>query len=120
MGPLGTVSGAALIYVAYHVFKAWHKKRSATFPPGPKGLPLVGNLFDMPTEKHWLKFTEWASEFGDVVYLDIPGSPIVILNSLKATGELMERRSANTSDRPCTLFEHFLRSTPDGLPKIAT
>ncbi|KAF9016298.1 cytochrome P450 [Hymenopellis radicata] len=69
------------------------------------GFPVLGNLFDMPTEKHWLKFTEWAEEFGDVVYLNIPGTPIVILNSLKATNELMEKRSANYSDRP---YSHMI------------
>ncbi len=97
MGPIACFGVAVFLYVSYRIVT----RKSYPRPPGPKGLPVLGNLLDMPTEKHWLKFTEWAQAFGDVVYLDIPGTPIVILNSLKATSELMEKRSANYSDRPC-------------------
>ncbi|KAF8902856.1 cytochrome P450 [Mucidula mucida] len=101
MGPIACFGVAVLLYISYRIVTP----KSYPRPPGPKGLPVLGNLLDMPTEKHWLKFTEWAQEFGDVVYLNIPGTPIVILNSLKATNELMEKRSANYSDRP---YSHMI------------
>jgi len=34
------------------------------------------------------------------MYLDGAGQPVVICNSLKSTFELLDRRSANYSDRP--------------------
>ena len=34
------------------------------------------------------------------MYLDGAGQPIVVCNSLRSAFELLERRSANTSDRP--------------------
>ena len=37
---------------------------------------------------------------GEVLYLDVAGQPIVVLNSLKPAFELLERRSSNYSDRP--------------------
>ena len=37
---------------------------------------------------------------GDVMYLNGAGRPIVMCNSLKSSFELLERRSANYSDRP--------------------
>jgi hypothetical protein len=37
---------------------------------------------------------------GEVMYLDGAGQPIVVCNSLKSSFELLERRSANYSDRP--------------------
>ncbi len=33
-------------------------------PPGPKGLPFIGNLLDMPTEKEWLTFAKWGERYG--------------------------------------------------------
>ena len=34
-------------------------------PPGPKPLPVIGNLFDMPSERPWLKFAEWKAQYGE-------------------------------------------------------
>jgi hypothetical protein len=37
---------------------------------------------------------------GEIMYLDGAGQPIIVCNSLKSAFELLERRSANYSDRP--------------------
>ena len=34
-------------------------------PPGPKGYPLVGNLFDMPAQKSWVVYDEWRKIYGN-------------------------------------------------------
>ena len=52
---------------------------------------------------------------GDVIYLSVVGRPIVVLNSAEAARDLMDKRSANYSDRPRIvvigemyhLFPHF-------------
>lgn len=69
-------------------------------PPGPKRLPVVGNAFDMPQENAWLTYTNWAGIFGDIVYAEVFGSPLIFLNSVKTTTEIFERRSTNYADRP--------------------
>ena len=33
-------------------------------PPGPKGYPLIGNLFDMPSQSSWLVYDEWRKTYG--------------------------------------------------------
>ncbi|SJL09800.1 related to cytochrome P450 CYP2 subfamily [Armillaria ostoyae] len=69
-------------------------------PPGPKGLPLIGNLWDVLTEYPWLTYAQWAATYGDILYLDTPGNPTVVLNSAQAAADLFEKRSRNYSDRP--------------------
>jgi hypothetical protein len=46
----------------------WWRKRSSvvhlSLPPGPKKLPLIGNLLDMPKGKQWIAYQRWAKEYG--------------------------------------------------------
>ena len=38
-------------------------------PPGPKGYPVVGNLFEMPREKVWLLYDRWHQSYGKDSYI---------------------------------------------------
>ncbi|KAF5309415.1 hypothetical protein D9619_012388 [Psilocybe cf. subviscida] len=69
-------------------------------PPGPKGYPLIGNVFGMPTSHQWLTYAKWAKVYGDVFSFEVLGQRIIILSSLEAVQELFEKRSANYSSRP--------------------
>ncbi|KAJ7122981.1 cytochrome P450 [Mycena epipterygia] len=71
-------------------------------PPGPRRLPILGNIFLLRTfaKNPWLKFTEWYSEHGPVVYLNLAGQSVVILNTAEAAYDLFVVRGANFSDRP--------------------
>ncbi|KAF6755368.1 cytochrome P450 98A3, partial [Ephemerocybe angulata] len=76
------------------------KRLGASLPPGPKGLPLIGNLYDMPTStRPELAYSELARQYGDMVYLETLGTKILVLSSLKRTTDLFERRSTIYSDR---------------------
>ncbi|SJL09796.1 related to cytochrome P450 CYP2 subfamily [Armillaria ostoyae] len=76
------------------------RRRRLPLPPGPKGLPLIGNLWDVPAEYPWLTYAQWAATYGDVFYLDTPGNPTVVINSAQAVADIFEKRSGNYSDRP--------------------
>ncbi|KAJ3552999.1 hypothetical protein NM688_g3851 [Phlebia brevispora] len=82
-------------------YVAKYRQRRARLPPGPRPLPFFGNLFDMPKEKPWMKFVEWSNKYGsDILFVDIPQKPTIILNSYQAAYDLMEKRSGNYPDRP--------------------
>ncbi|KAK0236165.1 cytochrome P450 [Armillaria nabsnona] len=91
---------AFVVLLFYRRFRVHRRQGSLPLPPGPKGLPLIGNLWDNPAEYPWLTYAKWSATYGDVLYLDTPGSPTIILNSVQATTELLEKRSGNYSDRP--------------------
>ncbi|PFH50869.1 hypothetical protein AMATHDRAFT_60362 [Amanita thiersii Skay4041] len=69
-------------------------------PPGPRKLPLIGNLLDMPSEQEWLKFGEWARTWGDLVSVSVFGQQMIIINSAKTAVEMLEKKSRIYSDRP--------------------
>ncbi|KAJ6559579.1 cytochrome P450 [Mycena capillaripes] len=76
------------------------KRSRLALPPGPKKLPLVGNLFDMPTSEEWKTYQRWSREFdSDILHLNVAGKSIIILSSVQATNDLMMKRSSIYSDR---------------------
>ncbi|TCD67847.1 hypothetical protein EIP91_011909 [Steccherinum ochraceum] len=77
-------------------------------PPGPPPKWIVGNLFDFPLAKPWETYRRWAEEYGDVVHLDLPVKPIVMLGSLKAANDLLDKRSQIYSDRPQSVMLELL------------
>ncbi|KAJ7499265.1 cytochrome P450 [Mycena latifolia] len=80
------------------------RQQVQSLPPGPKGLPLVGNVLDMPSEKEWITFSKWADKWGDICSVNILGQPLIIIGSAKVAIDLLDKRSAIYSDRPvCTM-----------------
>ncbi|KAI0701989.1 cytochrome P450 [Cytidiella melzeri] len=77
-------------------------------PPGPRGLPFVGNAFQIPVDRQWLKFDQWIREYGpslrDVVQVTIMGQPTLILGSVKAASELLDHKGLIYSDRPSAVM----------------
>ncbi|KAF8346573.1 cytochrome P450 [Amanita rubescens] len=70
------------------------------YPPGPRPLPLLGNVLDVPVERPEERFAEWGFHYGDLVYIRLFQQPVLILNSLRAAREILEQRGAIYSDRP--------------------
>jgi len=33
-------------------------------PPGPKGIPIIGNLRDIPSGQAWITYTQWKEQYG--------------------------------------------------------
>ncbi|KAF8589876.1 cytochrome P450 [Ramaria rubella] len=69
-------------------------------PPGPQGLPIVGNVRDMPTYHQWETFSRWGHEYGDLIYTKTFGTPVVVVNSIETARDLFEKRSSIYSSRP--------------------
>ncbi|KAF9447305.1 putative CyP450 monooxygenase [Macrolepiota fuliginosa MF-IS2] len=85
-------------WAIYHRLKQ-SSKQKLPLPPGPKPLPLVGNLFDYPHDSPWLTYRDWCKEYGEIVSISILGQQTIILDSVDAITDLMGKRSAIYSDR---------------------
>ncbi|CAK5271974.1 unnamed protein product [Mycena citricolor] len=86
------------------LFVYWRRLRAHTTlrpPPGPSGLPILGNLFDMPSDPRvWETFARWSKDYqSDVVSVNVLGKPIVVLSSMGAIHDLLDRRGAIYSGR---------------------
>ena len=67
MGYTPTLLDAAAILVAVILLNRFFntKKRQGPLPPGPKGLPVIGNLLDMPASHEWRTFAQWGQRWGE-------------------------------------------------------
>ncbi|PBK60866.1 cytochrome P450 [Armillaria solidipes] len=84
---------------AWHLFRRT-RSSTAQFPPGPRGLPLIGNLLDMPSQKEWLTFAKWGEKYGDITSVSILGQRMVVVNSVQMAMTLLDKKSSISSDRP--------------------
>ncbi|KZV67274.1 cytochrome P450 [Peniophora sp. CONT] len=91
---VGILAGIAIIITVNYLKSPWRR-----LPPGPPGLPIIGNAFQLVGEP-WSKFSAWRKEYGDIIYLNAAGQPTIVANSHKVATELLDRRAGIYSDRP--------------------
>ncbi|KAM5536777.1 hypothetical protein V8D89_009495 [Ganoderma adspersum] len=96
---------AVVFLVVFYLWSIRHwraRTRGRPLPPGPKRLPIVGNMFNMPRSRQWVGYRDLSRELGDVVYLQVLGQSIMVLGSPEVIFEYLDKRSANTSSRAQT------------------
>ncbi|KIJ61751.1 hypothetical protein HYDPIDRAFT_115569 [Hydnomerulius pinastri MD-312] len=66
-------------------------------PPGVRGLRC---LFEIPSEKAWVKSLKFNRQHGDIACGSFLGYHIIVVGSAKIAEDLLDKRSVNYSDRP--------------------
>jgi hypothetical protein len=70
----------------------------------------------MPRKEEHETFHRWSQQYGDVMYLEVLGKPIVILSSEQAASDLLDKRSGIYSDRPA--FPLIQKSVKLSVPEV--
>lgn len=101
---VGSLIAIALFALNELVLKS--RKKKLPLPPGPKGVPLIGNVKDLPPAGgkeylHWLKLKE---AYGPIISLSVLGQTMVIIHDKDMASELMDKRAAIYSGRPVMPF----------------
>lgn len=106
----------ALFYARRLLFRDAHDGH--VLPPGPTGLPFIGNILDMPPPgvpefQHWLAHKD---RYGPVSSVTVMGQPIVILHSEAAARFILDKNSKSTASRPHMEFGHGMCGYGNILP----
>ena len=88
--------GVSLLAVVVYQKKSKENKKVQ----GPKGLPLIGNLFQVFSGKPFLTFTRWAREFGDLYSLKLGSHDALVINSVEVAREALVGKGKAFSGRP--------------------
>ncbi|KAJ4466342.1 cytochrome P450 [Lentinula lateritia] len=91
------VIGLFALFILHRLSRRLYRK----YPPGPPKLPLIGNLLQIELKAEWVTYHQWALKYeSDIIHLSIAGLSVVILDTLEAVYDLLDKRSSIYSDRP--------------------
>lgn len=59
-----------LAVIALRVLFVWRRRCSSVvpLPPGPKPLPIIGNMHQMPDDYQENEYLSWGRRFGELSY----------------------------------------------------
>ncbi|KZV94637.1 cytochrome P450, partial [Exidia glandulosa HHB12029] len=97
---LAIASALCAVGVTALLLRRFATSSTLPYPPGPPAHGLVGNLKDVATELEWEAFAEWGRKYGPISHFRILTKHFIILNTLEAAVELLDKRSAIYSNRP--------------------
>jgi len=121
MHPITYVAAVIFLagFVAYSLYDARErqKRKGITGPPlpGPRLVPYIGRIHDLPIQYMWLKFKEWADVYGPIYYTEMLGAKFVIISDEKIAEELLVKRAKFNSDRPRMMSVTDSKSTDGGM-----
>src|SRR5579863_6067211 len=110
---------SSLLLYFFFSLRDHRRRRGLPYPPCPLSLPILGNILDVPKETPWITYADMSKKYGrgntlmakpslklmvafqgDILCLHIFGQVVVVLCSLSAIKDLLEKRGEVYADRP--------------------
>jgi len=79
----------------------FHKHRTIKHhPPGPKGLPIIGNLHQLDISNLYLQFSQFSKIYGPLFSLQLGLRPAIVVSSAEIAKEVLKNNDHVFSNRP--------------------
>ncbi|KAM3341299.1 cytochrome 76A1 [Capsicum galapagoense] len=96
---------STIIFLLALIILLISQKKSSFFsnynlPPGPNGLPIFGNIFDLAGSEPYKKIANLKDKFGPILWLKIGYSmDIMVIQTAKSSSELFKNHDVTFCDR---------------------
>ncbi|KAJ2932196.1 hypothetical protein H1R20_g4887, partial [Candolleomyces eurysporus] len=102
--------GIGFVLVVKALITRWKRNpQGLPLPPGPKGRPFIGALYELPKVLPWKEYDKLCKEYdSDLLYLEVLGQGMLILGSHRRAVDLLEKRAAVYSDRPTSVLTDLM------------
>ncbi|XP_063061778.1 cytochrome P450 2A13-like [Engraulis encrasicolus] len=104
------MSGSSMLLLAALVLLllllVWKRRgsRGLPLPPGPPGLPLLGNLLQVDKNAPYTTFMKWSKQYGEVMTVHIGPQRYVILTGHETVKEALVDQAEDFTGRPPAPF----------------
>ncbi|KAJ4721024.1 putative Cytochrome P450 [Melia azedarach] len=88
--------------------QAHRKPRSIRLPPGPKGLPFIGNLHQFDISRPQVSFCELSKKYGPLMSLRLGSVPTLVVSSAKMAKEILKTHDLQFCSRPSLIGQQKL------------
>lgn len=97
-----TTLGLSIILCLFVALFFYRGKRKAHYnlPPGPRPLPIIGNLHILDLKKPYLSFHQLSKKYGPVYTVQLGEEKVVVICGYEAVKEALVNRADEFSGRP--------------------
>ncbi|XP_075057372.1 cytochrome P450 2K1-like [Mixophyes fleayi] len=111
MDPFTIILSAAVILFLAYVFNNRKQHNYKNFPPGPKPLPIIGNIHMINMSKPHKTYIEMSKKYGTVFSIQFGMTKIVVLCGYDTIKDALINYAEEFSDRPrIPVFDKFRKS----------
>ncbi|KAM4694846.1 cytochrome P450 2K4-like [Discoglossus pictus] len=108
--PVTVILSVILCLCLISLLYGWNRTVYKNFPPGPKPLPIIGNLHMMDVKTPYKTFLELSKKYGSVFSVQMGSQKMVILCGYEAVKEALVNHADEFTDRPTIpIFKDIFR-----------
>ncbi|KAJ0791839.1 putative cytochrome P450 [Helianthus annuus] len=97
--PLLLAAAIAIITpIVFYLLQSLYTRLRFKLPPGPRPLPIVGNLYDVKPVK-FRCYAEWARTYGPIFSVYLDSKLNVIVNTSELAKEVLKENDQQLADR---------------------
>ncbi|XP_039689214.1 cytochrome P450 71B36 isoform X2 [Medicago truncatula] len=92
-----------LILFIIHIHKIKNTRRASSTPPGPKPLPLIGNLHQLDPSSPHHSLWQLSKHYGPIMSLKLGYIPTLVVSSAKMAEQVLKTHDLKFASRPSFL-----------------